>query len=74
MPYESVCFWSRGPGKPLPVKSLRKQALPEEEQAQVLAFVAVLDIKEIAAKGMQKLFAMLEMKFDFKLSRDGGEE
>ena len=72
-PYESVCFWSRDPGKPLTIKSLRKRALPEE-QAQVLAFVAAMDIKEIAAKGMQKLFAMLEMKFNFKLSRDGGEE
>ena len=72
MPYEPVCFWSRGPGKPLSVKSLRKQALPEE-QAQVLAFVAALDIREIATNVMQKLFAMLEMKFDFKLLRDGGE-
>ena len=73
-PYESVCFWSRDPGKPLPIKSSRNRALPKEEQAQVLAFVAALDIKEIATKVIQKLFAMLEMKFDFKLSRDGGEE
>lgn len=54
--------------------AMRVYKVPEEEQAQVLAFVAALDIKEIATKVMQKLFAMLEMKFDFKLSRDGGEE
>ncbi len=54
--------------------AMRVYRVPEEEQAQVLAFVAALDIKEIATKVIQKLFAMLEMKFDFKLSRDGGEE
>ena len=54
--------------------AMRVYKVPEEEQAQVLAFVAALDIKEIATKVIQKLFAMLEMKFDFKLSRDGGEE
>ena len=54
--------------------AMRVYRVPEEEQTQVLAFVAALDIKEIATKVIQKLFAMLEMKFDFKLSRDGGEE
>jgi len=54
--------------------AMRVYRVPEEEQAQVLAFVAALDIREIATKVIQKLFAMLEMKFDFKLSRDGGEE
>lgn len=54
--------------------AMRVYRVPEEEQTQVLAFVAALDIKEIATKVIQKLFAMLEVKFDFKLSRDGGEE
>ncbi len=54
--------------------AMRVYKVPEEEQEKVLAFMATLDIKEIATKVMQKLFAMLEMKFDFKLSRDGGEE
>ena len=54
--------------------AMRVYRVPEEEQAQVLAFVAALDIREIATKVIQKLFAMLEMKFDFKLSHDGGEE
>ena len=54
--------------------AMRVYRVPEEEQTQVLAFVAALDIREIATKVIQKLFAMLEMKFDFKLSRDGGEE
>ena len=53
--------------------AMRVYRVPEEEQAQVLAFVAALDIREIATNVMQKLFAMLEMKFDFKLLRDGGE-
>ena len=53
--------------------AMRVYRVPEEEQTQVLAFVAALDIREIATNVMQKLFAMLEMKFDFKLLRDGGE-
>ncbi len=54
--------------------AMRVYRVPEEEQAQVLAFVAALDIREIATKVILKLFAMLEMKFDFKLSWDGGKE
>ena len=45
-----------------------------EEQARVLAFIQSQDIKAIATKVMYKLFAMLEMKYDFKLSKDGETE
>ena len=44
------------------------------EQAKVLAFIQSLDIRTIATKVMYKLFAMLEMKYDFKLSKDGETE
>ena len=53
---------------------LRVYKVPEEEQAKVLAFIQTLDIKAIATEVMYKLFAMLEMKYDFKLSRDGETE
>ena len=36
----------------------------------MLAFIQSLDIKTIATKVMYKLFAMLEMKYDFKLSKN----
>ncbi len=46
-----------------------------ETGAKVLAFIQSLDIKAIATEVMYKLFAMLEMKYDFKLSKDSkGEE
>ena len=54
--------------------SMRVYLVPEEEQAGVLAFIQSLDIRTIATKVMYKLFAMLEMKYDFKLSRDGETE
>lgn len=55
--------------------SMRVYRVPEEEQAKVLAFIQSLDIKAIATEVMYKLFAMLEMKYDFKLSKDNkGEE
>mgnify|MGYP000116906289 CR=1 FL=1 len=44
--------------------------MSEEEQAKVLAFIQSLDIKAIATEVMYKRFAMLEMKYDFKLSRN----
>ena len=44
------------------------------ETAKVLTFIQSLDIKAIATEVMYKLFAMLEMKYDFKLSRDGEME
>ena len=54
--------------------ALRVYRVPEEEQKQVLAFIQTLDIKVIATDVMHKLFAMLEMKYDFKLSRDDETE
>lgn len=50
--------------------AMRVYKVPEEKLEQVLDFVASLDIKEIAARVMHGLFAILEMKFDFKLSND----
>ena len=54
--------------------AMRVYRVPEAEQARVLAFIQSLDIRAIATKVMYKLFAMLEMKYDFKLSRDGETE
>ena len=54
--------------------AMRVYRVPEEEQRQVLAFIRSLDIRTIAAEVMEKLFAMLEMKFDFKLSPSGEKE
>ena len=48
--------------------AMRIYLVPEEEQIKVLAFIRSLDIVAIATKVMYKLFAMLEMKYDFKLS------
>lgn len=54
--------------------AMRVYRVPEEEQRQVLAFIRSLDIRAIAAEVMEKLFAILEMKFDFKLSLNGEKE
>lgn len=54
--------------------ALRVYKVPEEEQRQVLAFIQTLDIKAIATDVMHKLFAILEMKYDFKLSTDDETE
>ena len=54
--------------------AMRVYRVPEEEQRQVLAFIRSLDIRAIAAEVMEKLFALLEMKFDFKLSSSGEKE
>lgn len=48
--------------------AMRMYKVPEAEQARVLDFIAGLDMQAIAADVMHKLFAMLEMKYDFKLS------
>lgn len=50
--------------------AMRVYRVPEEDQEKVLAFIAVLDIEAVASKIAQKVFAMLEMKFDFKLSSE----
>ena len=54
--------------------AMRVYRVPEAEQEKVLAFIQSLDIKAIATEVMYKLFAMLEMKYDFKLSKDGETE
>lgn len=51
--------------------AMRVYLVPEEDQEKVLAFIGSIDIQAISAKVMHKLFAMLEMKYDFKLSNDG---
>ena len=50
--------------------SMRVYKVPEEEQKGVLAFINGLDIESIANEVMQKLFAMLEMKYDFTLKAE----
>ena len=54
--------------------AMRVYLVPEEEQARVLAFIGSIDIRELAVTVMHKLFTMLEMKYDFKLSTDGETE
>lgn len=54
--------------------AMRVYRVPEEQQRQVLAFIQSLDIRRIAAEVMEKLFAVLEIKFDFKLSPNGEKE
>ena len=54
--------------------AMRIYRVPEEEQRQVLAFIRSLDIRAIAAEVMEKLFTLLEMKFDFKLPSNGKKE
>ena len=54
--------------------AMRVYKVPEAEQSKVLAFIESLDIKAVATEVMYQLFAMLEMKFDFKLSNGGGTE
>ena len=39
----------------------------------MIAFIGSLDIRAIATEVMYKLFAMLEMTFDFKLPKDDEE-
>ena len=54
--------------------AMRVYLVPKEDQEKVLAFIGSIDIQAISAKVMHKLFAMLEMKYDFKLSNDGKTE
>ena len=54
--------------------AMRVYRVSEEEQAKVLAFIQSLDIKAIATDVMYKLFTMLEMKYDFKLSKNNEME
>ena len=54
--------------------AMRVYLVQKEEQARVLAFISSIDIRELAVTVMHKLFALLEMKYDFKLSMDGETE
>lgn len=50
--------------------SMRIFKVPEAEIQDAVAFVGRLDMKAIAGDVIHKLFTMLEMKYNFKLSSD----
>ena len=50
--------------------SMRIFKVPEAEIQDAVAFVSRLDMKAIAGDVIHKLFTMLEMKYNFKLSSD----
>ena len=50
--------------------SMRIFKVPEAEIQDAVAFVGRLDMKAIAGEVIHKLFTMLEMKYNFKLSSD----
>ena len=50
--------------------SMRIFKVPEAEIQEAVAFVGRLDMKAIAGEVIHKLFTMLEMKYNFKLSSD----
>ena len=47
--------------------SMSAYKVPEAEQEQVLAFIAALDIRNLAEQVMHQLFAALAMRFEFSL-------
>ena len=52
--------------------TLRIFRVPEEEISQVIATIQALDIRAVASGVMEKLFAALEMQYDFSLSHKEG--
>lgn len=54
--------------------AMRVYRVPEAEQERVTAFIGGLDMRRVAGEVMQKLFSMLEMKFDFTLPGGGETE
>ena len=52
--------------------AMRVYRVPEPDQQAVLSYIAGLDVKALASGVMQRLFSLLEMTFDFKLT--GTEE
>ena len=50
--------------------TLRIYCVPEEKQREVRALIASLDIRAIANEVMQKLFAALEMHYEFTLGEE----
>ena len=53
--------------------SLRALRVPEEELADVLSYINKIDLCALANGVMQKLFAALEMRFDFSLTDESEE-
>ena len=53
--------------------AMRVYNVSEKDREKVLAFVATLDLKTISTEVMHKLFAALEMRYDFKLLDSGKE-
>ena len=51
--------------------TLRIYCVPEEKQREVMALIANLDIRAIANEVMQRLFAALEMHYEFTLGEEG---
>lgn len=50
--------------------TLRIYCVPEEKQREVMTLIASLDIRAIANEVMQKLFAALEMHYEFTLGEE----
>lgn len=48
--------------------SMRAYKIPEEEQNEIISYINALDVCAVANGVMQKLFAALEMRFDFSLT------
>ena len=48
--------------------AMRVYRIPEADQQAVLSYIAGLDVKAMADGVMQRLFSLLEMTFDFKLT------
>ena len=48
--------------------AMRVYRIPEADQQAVLSYIAGLDVKALASGVMQRLFSLLEMTFDFKLT------
>ncbi len=49
--------------------SLRAYRVPEKEIGEIVGFIRSLDVVTMADQVMQKLFAALQMQFDFTLSK-----
>lgn len=54
--------------------SMRVYKVPEDDLKGVLDFIGGLDVEALAEKVMEKLFAMLEMKYDFTLEKDSSKK
>ncbi len=48
--------------------SLTVYRVPEEERGKIISYIKKTDVRKVANEVMQKLFAALEMRFDFTLS------